>query len=184
MLQWKHSRIGIAMIALLVPLSDVLADPPPDWHLSQTSGLTVYRPEGNAFVELRLHAPETTQPALAQSIDDWFAGRTSAPLQGIELAKYGEPNRTRSDLRLAAGLGSNAKGKIVVVAIGCERSDHGKSYAELLAPLDTNVVERYSQMAGDLVAESCHESAPMLAATANPQVSEAPTVATRPSAGN
>ena len=84
---------------------------------------------------------------MALSIDDWFAGRTITPPQGVELANYGKPNRTRSDLRLAAGMGSNAKGKIVVVAMGCERTDHGKRYAELLAPLDTSVVERYSQMA-------------------------------------
>ena len=121
---------------------------------------------------------------MALSIDDWFAGRTITPPQGVELANYGKPNRTRSDLRLAAGMGSNAKGKIVVVAMGCERTDHGKRYAELLAPLNTSVVERYSQMASALVAESCHESAEMPAATAKPQVSAAPPVATRPSTGN
>lgn len=131
-----------------------------DTGRKQASGaVTVYRPDSQNSVELRLHGVENAASVQQQSLDNWFNERIRTPPLGLELVKYGQARAFGGEVRVVGGVAGTASGETAAVAIGCARNDRSKRYAELLGPLDREVLARYVQGATELVAASCRESA-------------------------
>lgn len=164
-------QVLLASLAAAMAASAAAAPPAPEgWSAAKSGAATVYRPDRDPAVELRLHAPDADRGAL----DAWFAARTKTAPSGVAGVSFGEPNRERETIRLAVGVGDGAAGKTIVVAIACERRDRKKQYAELVGPPEMTLIERYADAAATIAAQSCKDAAPTETAAASSPAPAAP----------
>jgi hypothetical protein len=140
----------------ILAATTALADPPAPrgWSRAERPSHTLYTPEANRLVELRLYsADDDAQPARS-----WLEARIRRGVPGLGAIEYDDIRPTGSKAFMAigrTGTGANAR---FVMASACARADGAKRYAELILPQNVALLKVFSEPAGVVLAQACLEA--------------------------
>ncbi|HEU0032402.1 MAG TPA: hypothetical protein VFQ53_17340 [Kofleriaceae bacterium] len=129
------------------------------WTIESRGRETLYRPEGHAEIELRVHAAEPTSDPAAT----WFQSRRRRAPTGVTLVRDLRTEE-RSGVQIGAAMGERDRAPVFVVSLGC-RAGTAMVYAELITPQRAEDLQTYTPAAAEIALQSCLSSLPQPAAT-------------------
>jgi hypothetical protein len=132
-----------------------------DWTSEAGAGHTRYVAPEHSDVELRMYDPVRSNASLGT----WFAARQRRAPDGVQVSGPAKLT-TKDPIYSSIEAGSRDGARVVIVGLACQRGD-SFVYAELIAPLIPEILQRYAEPATVAVLGSCLEAkAAATAATA------------------
>lgn len=121
------------------------------WTVQAGAEHTRYVAPEHSDVELRVYDPVRSNASLGA----WFAERQRRAPDGVQVNGPAQVT-TKDTFYLSFEPGSRGGARVVIVGVACQRGD-SFVYAELIAPPNPEIVQRYAEPASMAVLQSCFE---------------------------